>query len=82
MSITVKYFLNIEKIMGKKFDEFIFLKSQTLRELLEENVKQDKMEQIKKGSIIITRNGEGCKDLDIIVENEDVFCLCPAIYGG
>lgn len=82
MSVVVKYFLNIEKIMGIKTEKFDFGTAKTLRALLEENISADKIEQLNKITIIITKNGESCKDLDVVAQNGDVFCLFPAIYGG
>lgn len=82
MRITVKYFLNIERIMGKKFDEFICENGKNLKEVLEENIDSDKMEEIEEMSIIVTKNGKNCNNINVSIEENDVFCLLPAIYGG
>lgn len=82
MKITVKYFLSVEKIMEKSFDEFVFSSEKSLKELLEKNIEKEKMKEIEKIALIVTKNGENCKDLDVNIENDDEFCLFPAIYGG
>ncbi len=82
MKITVKYFLNIEKLIGKNIDEFEFSNEKSLKEILEKNIDKEKMEKLKDLTLIITKNGENCKDLNVEIENNNVFCLCPAIYGG
>ena len=82
MKVMVKYFLNVETIMKKSFDEFDFSNEKSLKELLEKNIEKEKIKEIKKLTLIITKNGENCKDLEININNGDVFCLCPAIYGG
>lgn len=82
MTITVKYYLNVEKIIGKKLDKFVLKEPQTLKDILKQNLKKQNLEQLANCSLIITKNGESCDDLEVIVSDKDVFCLCPAIYGG
>lgn len=82
MKITIKYFLSVEKLMNKKEDEFSFSGEKTLEEILKENISIEKINELKEKPLIITKNNESCSDLNVLVSNNDVFCICPAIYGG
>lgn len=82
MKIIIKYFLSVEKLMNKKEDQFIFCGKKTLEDILKENIPEEKINALKEKPLIITKNNESCSDFNVIVSDNDVFCLCPAIYGG
>lgn len=82
MKITIKYFLNVRKIMNKKEDIFDFEGKKTLEEILNDNISIEEINKLKEKPLIITKNNESCSNFNIIVSDNDVFCLCPAIYGG
>lgn len=82
MNLTMNYFLNVEEIMERKTEKITFDEKTSLEDILEKNISSEKLKKIKELQLIITQNGKSCESLNVIVNNGDVFCICPAIYGG
>lgn len=82
MKVKFNYYLKIKKIMGKDSDEFLLTESNDLRSILKENLGEEKFGMLNLSESLIICDGKNIDDLDMIVDKECVFSICPKIYGG
>ncbi len=82
MKVRFNYFLKIKKIMEKDFEIFEVKENSTLKNIIQNNFAKDKLEQIDLSEILIICDGKNIDDLNLIVDKECVFTICPKIYGG
>lgn len=82
MKVRFNYYLKIKSIMGKEYDEFEVSHNDTLKNILYKNIDEDKMNQIDFNELLIICDGKNIDDINMVVENDIVFSICPKIYGG
>lgn len=82
MKIRFNYYLKIKNIMQKEFDEFEISEKKSLKQIILENIDKEKINKIDLSELLIICDGKNVDDMDMIVENDVVFSICPKIYGG
>ncbi|MBP3841990.1 MAG: hypothetical protein IK997_07740 [Bacilli bacterium] len=82
MKIRFNYYLKIRSIMKKEFDEFDVNEKKSLKEIIFENIEKDKIDQIDLSELLIICGGKNVDSIDMMVEKDTVFSICPKIYGG
>ena len=68
--------------MKKEFDEFDVNEKKSLKEIIFENIEKDKIDQIDLSELLIICGGKNVDSIDMMVEKDTVFSICPKIYGG
>lgn len=82
MEIKFNYYLKIKKIMEKDSDVFKIDKPTSIKDILDNNLEQDKLNMIDLSELMIVSNGKNIEDLNTLVDVDTVFSICPKIYGG
>jgi len=82
MEINVKYFLQVEKIMGKSSDIFKIDNKTTLLNVLSDNISNELLDKLKDLDLMIICNGKNYNDFNVLIEDNCDFCICPKLYGG
>ena len=82
VKIRFNYYLKIRSIMKKEFDEFDVNEKKSLKEIIFENIEKDKIDQIDLSELLIICGGKNVDSIDMMVEKDTVFSICPKIYGG
>jgi len=80
MEIKFNYYLKVKKIMERDYDVLNFNEPVSIKEMITNNL--DKSNKIDLSEILIISDGKTIDDLNMLIDKDTVFSICPKIYGG